>query len=356
MILEQAPSYGAVSNNKGLGANYTLNFSLDLSHYIPLTGMWQGDAVKAKSLYINNYNNTFALNVTYGNKSKLVPALSVGHIDISQVDSVVIVSEGAASIAITVFNYDVPEGFNARGNAPLSLTNDPYFASVGLLLHLDGINNGATIIDSKNNSVYTLASSVLSISQKKFGDTSCHITTSGPDDDISIIPSPALVTTAQCHEFSVYPETQILSNNLILLYCITNVAVTQVYRLFGFTSDASGNITGVFVGLCSSGNPITKSLSIAVNVPLNAWSTFSVDFLDSNIIYVYMNGNLIGNGNGSGLGTPSSIQFGVQSLVINAANPTVKRYLGYYDEVRITNRFRHSSQTYTVESTPFKDQ
>lgn len=124
MFNEQPPSYGAAS--QGLAATYTINLNTDLQHFIPLTSSWQGDPVKAKTLYVNNYQNNFDINITNGRFSTIVPALSTGYIDVSSFDSITISSEVIGILPIAVYNFTVPVGFSSRGVAPNVAVSNPF--------------------------------------------------------------------------------------------------------------------------------------------------------------------------------------------------------------------------------------
>jgi hypothetical protein len=355
MFLEQAPSYGAVSGGKGLGANYSLNFTADLTHQIPLTGAWQGDSVKALSLFINNYENNFSLTVTGGNSSKLIPAYSTGYLDISSFDSVTITSSGAATVTISVLNYVLPYGFDARGNPPDVSNNDPLISQTGFIGHYDGINNGVNFLNSKNNQLYSFSNgTTLSTIQKRYGDTSAKIISTSHDDGV-LNPSVAMVSSAQTYEISVYPEVQTLSNSKIILLSIQDNTFTNSVRMLGFASDAAGLITDIFIGYCSSA-ALVKQFSYTLSLPKNEWSILAFVFVDASNGYIYLNGKYLTSFSACGMiGTPASFCI-CNDNTIAPNNPTAKSFVGFVDEVRITNTFRYLSQTYDTGSTPFLNQ
>lgn len=136
MFLQQAPSYGAAA--QGLAASYSINLNTDLNHTIPLTSSWQGDPVKAKTLYVNNYANNFDITITNGGFTSIVPSLSIGYIDISSFDSIVISSTVTGTVPMAVYNFVVPPGFESRGVSPETVSTVPF------------TNNGSRNLTSSN--------------------------------------------------------------------------------------------------------------------------------------------------------------------------------------------------------------
>ena len=124
MFIEQAPSYSAAA--KGLAAAFTIDFNADLQHYMHLTSSWQGDPVLARSMYVNNYDNSFELSIVNGGFTTVVPSLSVGYVDINGLDAIVITSPQKGIVKLSVLNFSVPPGFTERGNAPESVVKIPY--------------------------------------------------------------------------------------------------------------------------------------------------------------------------------------------------------------------------------------
>lgn len=124
MIVEQAPQFGASGNF--LAASYSLDFAADLSHYMLTEGTWGGDRVTCRALYLDNYNNNFALTVSSGQTSTKVPAYSEGFVNLIGFQNVTVTSEGASTVRAYLTTEDKPTGFNARGQAPNIPTVTPY--------------------------------------------------------------------------------------------------------------------------------------------------------------------------------------------------------------------------------------
>jgi hypothetical protein len=348
MLLEQAPSYGAVSGGKGLGANYSLNFTADLTHQIPLTGAWQGDSVKALSLFINNYENNFSLTVTGGNSSKLIPAYSTGYLDISSFDSVTITSSGAATVTVSVLNYVLPYGFDARGNSPNVSTFDNLYSKVCCLNHFDGVDGATTSYENISDAFISLpAGASLSSTFSSFGDTSLLNTLSTTANICDYAPTLAPSSDVQTIEFTIYCDRiQTISANIsiVSIYLPGSLAC----RIVGFGSDAGGMITSLFLASCTAlGSAPIKTLIVPLTLNLNQKYIFAVSYLNATLANVYMNGIFIGSG--ACLSASSGVNIRVGRFSSGSS------FIGYFDELRITNNFRYYTQSYVLPTTQFQN-
>jgi hypothetical protein len=139
---ENAPVFNAAGS--GLAANYAVNFTADLSHTIPTEGSWQGDRKECASLYIDNYNNDFAILVAIGSGVVRCPAYSQGYVSLDKHDRVIVTAEQAATVNMTLYTEPKPDGFTARGNAPVSVTSTP-FISAGTI-NLGAANDAAAMV------------------------------------------------------------------------------------------------------------------------------------------------------------------------------------------------------------------
>lgn len=124
MILENAPVFSAAGS--GLSALYNVDFYGDLSHNIPSDGTWQGDRKSARSLYIDNYNNSFSILVTTRGGTVRCPGYSQGIVPLSPGDDVTVISESAAVVQMTLYTEQKSPGFTSRGVAPIVAPVPPY--------------------------------------------------------------------------------------------------------------------------------------------------------------------------------------------------------------------------------------
>lgn len=116
MIVEPSPAFSAAGDF--LAALYSLNFTTDLTHSIPVEGTWQGDRKRAASIYFNNYANNFVITVSNGSNEIQVPAYSSGYVDLAGFNDIKIVADGVGDVKATLSTQPRQTGFSARGNAP----------------------------------------------------------------------------------------------------------------------------------------------------------------------------------------------------------------------------------------------
>lgn len=115
-IQKNAPAYTAGAD--GLIAPYSLDFSADSTICIPLSGSWQGDAILARAIYVDNLNNPVIIGYNLGNDSGSIPAFSAGYISPNGAGTVVFTCQSAISIAVTILDKAKPAGFISSGINP----------------------------------------------------------------------------------------------------------------------------------------------------------------------------------------------------------------------------------------------
>lgn len=173
MIIENTPQF--LPSGKGLGASFAVNFANDTQHQLRCDGTWQGDPIKGRSLFVDNYDNNFDVRVTGTNITARCPAYSYGYVDISNTDFVVVSADVGGTVNMTVDTGVYAYGFTARGNAP-SGSEDPYAALVAGLYHCEGQNNSAVMLDSSIGGFGSVSLNPLigriDTAQKKFGVSS----------------------------------------------------------------------------------------------------------------------------------------------------------------------------------------
>jgi len=332
-VLENPPSYVPESN--GLNCPYTLDFNADLTHILPLRGMWQGSPVQAKTLYVNNYSNNFTLTIKAGTNQSLVPALSQGYVNIEKFDEITIVSESGALVTIGVLDYPVPSGFTSRGNAPNSLTSDPYFSSVLLLTHFENSNGSTLAVNSKTGGALPLGgSATISNLLYKFGSSSMMVDVASKRLDFTC----TLAGTAETIEF-YYSPLSMADGDYCL--CCNN---TKTGFTLGVTV-SGGSIVNIFYGKYTG--VVTKTLVMPYTMTVGSFYNIAMTAFGG-IIKVFVNGVLVGSLTDAP--TASSITLGSNLSVIFPSA------LGFYDEYRITEGVARYLTNYTQQTTPFLDQ
>jgi len=139
MIQENAPVFGAAG--QGLAAFYNIDFNVDLTHEIPCAGTWQGDKKACRTLYVNNYDNNFAISITTRSGTVKCPAYSQGNISLTSDDRITAVSEGHGIVPMTLYTDVRPAtGFASRGTPPQA-NIDPFYGKLIGLYHFKGAGN-----------------------------------------------------------------------------------------------------------------------------------------------------------------------------------------------------------------------
>lgn len=130
IILESAPVFSAAGS--GLSALYNVDFFASLTHQLPTEGTWQGERKVSRSLYIDNYNNSFSILITTRGGTVRCPGYSQGVVALSPGDDVMITSESAAVVSMTLYTEQKQPGFTSRGVAPITPPVAP-FTVAGLI-------------------------------------------------------------------------------------------------------------------------------------------------------------------------------------------------------------------------------
>lgn len=350
MYIEPVPIFGAVTG--GLSANYTINFALDLNHVIPLQAMWQGSPVKCKTLYIDNYTNSIPLRVTNGNSSQLVPQYSVGTVDISGFDDVILTAEGSCAVAMSVMSHaSTKYGFDIRGALPASLTNDPYWANVVFLCHFNALTTSTTMIDTKSNNynltLFNYPSNTLSTSSPIFNETSLSCTIND-SDNIGL----TLGSTPSSSGFTfevAYRPSSFIASNYNILFDVESGGANYSY-IVALKIDGGGNATHISAG---SNNGTMSLVDVAYSFTVGTTYFIAVDFISTTKALLYVNGTNIGEISGTmTAGTPST----VAKMASHRNMSGAKSALGTYDELRLTNYKRYTELKYDVQTAAFLNQ
>lgn len=220
---------------------------------------------------------------------------------------------------------------------------DPNFASVFLLLHMDGANSGTSFVDSSssNRAITRTGSAVTSTSQSKFGGASARTGTSSTDG----VSAPA-AAISMSGDFTIegwyYPNTagsdyygysaNVLfssdANSLVLLWSINST----LYFLVG---TGSGNLR------------LTATASLATG----AWTHVALTRSSGNLT-LWLNGTSAGTGTyGSGITGGTFARVGQCPIIDGSTNYS---FDGWIDDFRITSVARYST-TFTPSTTAFSD-
>jgi hypothetical protein len=144
LIVLNPPAYQAAGKN-GLAASYAVDFFQASQQVIPLSGSLQGAAVFAKTLYINNFSNSFSVTVTNGNYELVVPAYASAYVDIRGFNDVTLTIEngGSPTVPVKVLNFVTQYGIQLKQSS--TAITDPLISKVFALYHFEG-NDGTTLV------------------------------------------------------------------------------------------------------------------------------------------------------------------------------------------------------------------
>ena len=345
--------YGA--GRQGLSAPVLLDFTVDLSYMIYLVSSYQGWGVKARTVQVDNYSNPNSVSYTVGNQTNIIPAYSLGFIDVSKVDYIKFDSPAAFKMSVYILDTEVPEGFTIRSSVPAGLSSDPLISKVGAILHFEGIPGAATnLVNTAPNT--TISGSILGLlntdyttAQKSAGDTSMLIKTGGTNLELKNAASFLAGSTKHTIEIAFrYAGTY---------------SGTGTFGAVGFFTSAtnSSNLSAPLIQLkTNAGTPYVEFISLGASkviigsqqlLKLNDWNYLAVTGYD-NSCAAFLNGVAVGTLPRPLIDTAYLTSSGYDSLYFGHNGVAQVQY--YLDEFRLTNATRYNSN-YTPSSAAFFD-
>lgn len=212
------------------------------------------------------------------------------------------------------------------------LSNDPYFSSVLLLLHMDGSNGSTTFTDnsSYNRAITAGGSAQVSTSTFKFGSGSVNFgATNG--NYLSLNSEMNIPAGNYTIEFWAYLTGASASG-----YSIAFGAVTTNVQIPYFYSDGT-------IGYYNNG---ASGSTAAGKMLFNQWVHVAM-VRSSNVVKIYINGT------DSGVSISDSGSVYIKN--ISGYNGGTGNYniLGYFDDVRITSGVARYTSNFTAPSAAF---
>lgn len=215
-------------------------------------------------------------------------------------------------------------------------TDDPYFANVSLLLHMDGANGSTTFIDNSNNalSVTAVGAAAITTSVPRFGSGAASIP--GPGSHLAV-PYNAGFTFPGSFDVAMWlnPATSSLANTRGF-FELGTYDNGVFLRSSVFSNDT------VYVNGTNLGN-ITPFL-----VP-DEWQYIQVSRNPQNLVEVRISGVL--RLTGTVPGTVNSANVGL-TIGRTAPGGSPEGFAGYVDELRITKGINRLTE---VPAAPFPD-
>ena len=225
-------------------------------------------------------------------------------------------------------------------------TNDPYWASVVLMLHMDGVNGSTTFTDSStaSESMVAVSGAALSTAEKKFGTASLAL--NGTSDYIE---ADAVNTNYDFGSNDFTVEAWVYSTESGRRQAIITNKPSGSPRGFEIYKDTSNRLAYVsYNGVGGAASSTSGSLTI----PLNQWVHIAVARQNrgaSNFQRLFINGQTSGWISGV-----VSIGSSTGKLTIGTDPSTTGReFAGYIDEVRITRNVGRYWGAYTIPTEAF---
>lgn len=221
------------------------------------------------------------------------------------------------------------------------VSTDPYYSSVSLLLHADGVS-GSTIFTDNSQVPLTgtaFGDAQLSSAQARFGGTSIRLDGSGDwfsfqDDARFSFPGDFTI------EFQWFPTS-----------------LTGTQGIFDTRASGAGNGLIFYFNagqLCVYGNSSSGNiLAGPAGLTANVWNAVCLSRSGSNLM-VHVGGSRLSMVTYSGAFNGTKAQFGSDRYAGGGSTPG--SYMsGYLDEIRITKGVARygSSSSYTTQSAPF---
>jgi hypothetical protein len=234
------------------------------------------------------------------------------------------------------------------------VTNDPYFANVALLMHMDGVDNGTVFTEQKGKIVTRNGGVVTKTGVKRFGTASAYF--NGISDWLTVPYSSDLRFGSGNFsiEVSIYLSGYAVNNEG---YYKGTVVSRDVYLGREFVLNIEGTANSytsiAFAGFSDNSSGYTI---------VSAYFTFNLNQLynievtrNGNLVYIFVDGILLNPG---GTAFSRTIQNTTTPLLIGASNfdaSYLYRFNGYIDDLRITTGISRHTANFPLPTEPFPD-
>jgi hypothetical protein len=220
--------------------------------------------------------------------------------------------------------------------------SDPYFSSVDLLLHANGVNGSTTFIDSSSSpkSITAYGNAVISTTQAKFGTSSMYFDGTGDYLTTNVNSLPVLTGdfTIECWAY----RTQAIYGYDALFTTKANVSWAQDEFNTSLVFSAGG-----FHGLGASWTPYPSGASI----PTGAWTHAAVTRSGSTVRF-FIGGSLVHSHTYSGNVGDVAYKRGIGIFDSEGGGPRLC-WNGYIDDFRITRGVARYTSAFTPPTSEF---
>jgi hypothetical protein len=224
----------------------------------------------------------------------------------------------------------------------MSVTPDPHWDYVALLLHCEGVNNSTLIVDERHKIVTPSGNARLSILQKAFGSTSLYFDGSG--DFVTVAANAAFNLGSGDFQIDlrVYPRET--ANSDPQVFGIGDGATTNQMWLVADGSH-SPNKYALFVGNSSTTVPLLVSTS---DIVYDAFIPLTIS--RSNTTW-----RLMVNGVVEATAEFAGVVNSADTAFLLSSSTAARNFFGYIDEVRLTKGFARNVANFTPPSAQFPD-
>lgn len=341
-LIESYPIYAPARQKwaGALDASYTLDFGVDPTWIIPLSGMYQGLPVLAQSITIDNSSNGASVGYTAGATNGNILPFSIGSIECTKYNEITFNCLTAQKMKVDVLNYGVQYGFS---NLASQVTqSDPFFSSVIGLYHFDGANGSLVTPDNATNGFGNMIMSngaSIDTSIFKFGISSAKFPT-----NVSSVNEGVSSNTATF-------KTNWTIEAFLKINSIDSANGSVKGLFFPTTADKAPNINlesifpnKIFVG-CGTSPTVNSIISPSAITPDGLFHHIAIVGIGSSVS-IYIDGILQVNG------TVAFTAFAADNLNINFNNGLSNCPAYNIDELRISNGPRYLTN-FLPPSQPF---
>jgi hypothetical protein len=257
----------------------------------------------------------------------------------------------ATGVNVTVGVTDIA---TAAGAPLINPVVDPDFASVSLLLHLDGSNGSTTFTDSSSNALAVSASggTTISTAQSKFGGASAVF--AGSSSQYLSADNALLNLGSQSNSWTVEHWVYVTSSSGTQpFWSNASSALNTTANAWLCRCEFSGSLFRIRVSAVNSSFATEFQAVTSYSYSLNTWYHVAASY-DATTLRLFVNGTLVTSHNGFNQGlvlNPPNIFFlGAGPLFSSAIYLT-----GYIDDFRLTNGVARYTSTFTAPTAPYPD-
>jgi hypothetical protein len=210
-----------------------------------------------------------------------------------------------------------------------SVPPDPYFSSVSLLLHFEGVNGSTTFTDSGPLGLSVVRDATLPAAQITIAQAAVGSSSFAPNSGHLILPTSTALTLAGDFTVEWRARHSFFSSS------------HQAYFLNGTNYFSYSPVTSP--GLFFSPSNVTRTLSMA----LDTWAALAITRSGSTI-YWFKDGALLGS-------ATDSTAYNFSGGRITGGAGSGRSLVGFMDEIRITKGVCRYTASYTVATKAFPD-